>query len=331
MKKIWLMAFFIPAVLLLTSLPRLGSPQAVAVNGSAAAIRGAIESRAPKAAAAATDSFRIKRSASGNIEVISADEYIRGVLCGEMPSSFSDEALKAQAVAAYTFACRRRQVNSAAGYDITDDYTVDQCYISEAEAKEKWGEGADATLERYKDLVSEVSGYMVTYNDTAALTVYHAMSGGKTQNAADVWGGTLPYLRSVDSPGDAAAANYISTVKFSADEVSKRLEKLVKTSGEPSGWFGTAKRTEADYVNSIPVCGKSITGAQLRAALELRSTCFDTEFSEGQFVFTVRGSGHGVGMSQTGADAMAKQGSGYKEILCHYYPGCEVKKVSVGS
>lgn len=328
MRKIGLMAVFIPAVLLLTSLPQLNTPSAAVQTGAGGnAVFELLDEPAPAAELAATDTFRVKRKESGKVETLSANDYICGVLCGEMPSSFSDEALKAQAVAAYTFACRRRQTNSADGYDVTDDYTVDQCYISPEDAAKKWGDSAEATLERYRKLVSEVSGYMVTYEGKAALTVYHATSGGKTQNVSDVWGGSLPYLCGTDSPGDATAANYVTTVQYTADEVSKRISGLCSVSGDSSQWFGKTERTAADYVKSVSVCGKSITGAQLRAALELRSNCFDISFADGKFTFTVRGSGHGVGMSQTGADAMARQGSGYEEILCHYYPGCKVEKV----
>lgn len=327
MKRIGLMAVFLPAVLLLTPLPQLTEPAAAAASTGAAVFSDEITEPAPKAATAAADSFRVLDRETGTVSELSAEDYLCGVLCGEMPSSFEDEALKAQAVAAYTFACRRRQTNAALDYDITNDYTVDQCYLSEKEALERWGSGAEQTLERLHTLVREVSGYMVTYEGTAALTVYHATSAGKTQDAADVWGGSLPYLCGVDSPGDALAEGYITTVQYTADEMALKLSGLCTADGDPQDWFAEPERNAADYVQSITVCGKKQTGAQVRAALELKSTCFEINWFDGMFTVTVRGSGHGVGMSQTGANAMAAQGSGFEEILCHYYPGCTVEKI----
>lgn len=327
MKKILLMICFITAVLLLTPLPKLGRPEATATGLTAVAITDDLQAEAPAAEAAASESFKLKISETGEIITLSAEDYICGVLCGEMPSGFTDEALKAQAVAAYTFACRRKRTNSLKNYDITDDFSVDQCYISPEKARNKFGDSAEEILERFQTIVKDVSGYMITYNGTAALTVYHAVSSGKTQAASDVWGGSLPYLISVDSPGDTATSEYISTVTYSADETAERLGKFVNASGDPESWFGNSVRNSADYVTEISVCGKKITGAELRFAMELRSSCFEISFSDNSFIFTVRGNGHGVGMSQNGAEAMARQGSGYKEILYHYYPGCNVEKI----
>lgn len=330
MKKIWLMAFFIPAVLLLASAPRLKHTQTRAANAAPLTAAELSESAAPPSEEAASESFRIKRSSDGKIETLSAEAYICGVLCGEMSADFSDEALKAQAVAAYTFACRRKQANKEKAYDLTDDFTVDQCYISPEAAQEKWGKAAAGALERFKGLVNEVSGYMVTYNGTAALTVYHAISSGKTQSSADAWGGEVPYLCGVESLGDITASGYASTVKYTPEEVSKRLNGLVKTSGEASAWFSAPVKNSSSYIKQINVCGTEISGGELRKTLELRSSCFEVSYSEGVFIFNVKGSGHGVGMSQMGAEAMAQQGSSFDEILCHYYPGCSVQKIKIG-
>ncbi|MBE6727580.1 MAG: stage II sporulation protein D [Ruminococcaceae bacterium] len=325
MKKIICLSVFLPALLLLTPLPLL-KKDAKAVSAGVF-YSELLKEEAPNAQNALTETFMVKNHETGEIFEISAEDYICGVICGEMPLSFGDEAIKAQAVAAYTFACVRKASNSTKNYDITTDYTVDQCYLSEAQAREKWGNSATDNLQKIRNLVKEVSGYMVTYKDTAALTVYHSASAGKTQNVSDVWGGDLPYLRSVESPGDVLSESFISTVQFTADEMAQKLKNLCSVSGEPTEWFKNAQKTQAGYISQITVCQKTLTGSEIRAALGLKSTAFEINFFDNLFTITVKGNGHGVGLSQYGAAAMAANGSSFKEILCHYYTGCEVKKI----
>lgn len=327
MKKIIWLGLFLPALLLLAPLPLLKKPVAAAT--SAGVYYSELnELEAPTAQTAATDVFTVKDHKTGEISQMTATDYICGVICGEMPISFGDEAIKAQAVAAYTFACRRRQTNAAKNYDITTDYTVDQCYLSEAQAREKWGDSAEENIAKIRTLVSEVSGYMVTYEGTAALTVYHATSAGKTQNVSDVWGGELPYLCSVDSPGDTLSEGYVSTVQLGRDEMAQKLGKICTVSADASLWFSNIKKNAAGYVSEITVCGKTVSGNALREVLSLKSSCFEINFYDNTFTVTVKGNGHGVGMSQNGAAAMAANGSSFEEILCHYYPGCKVEKIS---
>lgn len=325
MKKIIWLGLFLPSLLLLAPLPLLKTPtQAVAAGVYYTELE---VNEAPEAQKAATDSFLVKDHKTNEIYTLTASEYICGVVCGEMPLSFGDEAIKAQAVAAYTFACMRRQTNSGKDYDITTDYTVDQCYVSESEAKQKWGDNAEQSIKKIKELVDSVMGYMVTYNGNAALTVYHSASAGKTQNVSDVWGGSLPYLVSVDSVGDTTSEGFVSSVQLTADEMKEKLKPLCSVSGQASDWFKNPQKNSAGYVSEITVCGKKLTGSQIRAALSLKSTSFEINYFDNTFTVTVKGNGHGVGMSQYGAAAMASNGSGFEEILCHYYKGCKVEKV----
>lgn len=273
------------------------------------------------------DSFRICDMQTDTVSVMTAKEYIFGVVAAEMPALYDTEALKAQAVAAYTLACRRRTDNKDKSYDLTTDYTVDQSYISRADAEKRWGDKAKEYSKKIENAVSEVEGVAVTYNGEPITAVYHAISSGRTEDSRDIWGGSLPYLKPVSSPGDKLSPDYMSEVKVTPEELQKKLGDECRLSGEPSDYFGEPKRTDSGSVLTVPVCGTDIGGGTLRSIFDLRSLNYSVKYTDGNFVFTVRGYGHGVGMSQYGADYMAKQGSGFKEILTYYYTGCKVEKI----
>ena len=274
------------------------------------------------------DTFRICDRQTDTVSVLTADEYIFGVVAAEMPALYEPEALKAQAVAAYTLACRRRADNKDKSYDLTTDYTVDQSYISKADAEKRWGDKAEEYSKKIKDAVADVKNLIVTYEGEPITAVYHAISSGKTEDSRDIWGGSLSYLKPVASPGDKLSPDYISEVKVSAEELQKKLGDECKLSGEPAAYFGEPKRTDSGSVLTVPVCGTDINGAKIRSIFDLRSLNFSVKYADGSFTFTVRGYGHGVGMSQYGANYMAKQGSDFKEILTYYYTGCKVEKIS---
>lgn len=274
------------------------------------------------------DTFRICDMQTDTVSVLTADEYIFGVVAAEMPALYEPEALKAQAVAAYTLACRRRADNKDKSYDLTTDYAVDQSYISKADAEKRWGDKAKEYSKKIKDAVADVKNLIVTYEGEPITAVYHAISSGKTEDSRDIWGGSLSFLKPVASPGDKLSPDYISEVKVSAEELQKKLGDECKLSGEPAAYFGEPKRTDSGSVLTVPVCGTDINGAKVRSIFDLRSLNFSVKYADGSFTFTVRGYGHGVGMSQYGANYMAKQGSDFKEILTYYYTGCKVEKIS---
>lgn len=277
-----------------------------------------------KAYDAKDETFRLYRKESKTVEIISAENYICGVLAAEMPISYEPESLKAQAVAAYGFALYRKETRSAEQFDVTDDYTTDQSYIPLETAQSKWGEKAAEYTEKLKNAYNQTKGQRLTYNGKTALTVYHAISSGRTNSAEDVWGSKVPYLKSVDSSFDKSASGYLSSVKMSAAEVSAKLSGIKKASGKEGEYFSDIKKNSSGRVMKIKYCGENITGAQVSKALSLRSSSFDVKYEDGNYIFTVYGYGHGVGMSQNGANQMAKQGSSYKEILYHYYPDCKL-------
>ena len=260
------------------------------------------------------DTFRICDMQTDTVSVLTADEYIFGVVAAEMPALYEPEALKAQAVAAYTLACRRRADNKDKSYDLT--------------AEKRWGDKAEEYSKKIKDAVADAKNLIVTYEGEPITAVYHAISSGKTEDSRDIWGGSLSYLKPVASPGDKLSPDYISEVKVSAEELQKKLGDECKLSGEPAAYFGEPKRTDSGSVLTVPVCGTDINGAKIRSIFDLRSLNFSVKYADGSFTFTVRGYGHGVGMSQYGANYMAKQGSDFKEILTYYYTGCKVEKIS---
>lgn len=249
------------------------------------------------------------------------NEYLFGVVAGEMPALYEEEALKAQAVAAYTFTLARKNENKEREYDITTDHTADQAFKTKEKAFADWGENAAQYAEKIEKAIKSVEGQAITYNGEIITAAYHAISAGKTQNSEDVWGKERPYLKSVLSEGDKLNKNYISKMEFDETEIQEKL----KTDETPN--FENFIYTDSGYVKTVELCEKTLTGSEISEALELKSSCFEIEKTDGLYTFTVYGYGHGVGMSQAGADYMAKQGADYKEILLHYYTDCKIEKV----
>lgn len=269
---------------------------------------------------------RVLRSESGETIELSISDYLFCVVAAEMPALYETEALKAQAVAAYTYLLYKVGANSQGEYDITDDSKIDQAFVTTEAAREKWGENADTYEEKIRSAVNSVLHEKITYNGELIMAAYHAISSGKTENAVDIWGGNYAYLSSVESNGDKLAPEYLTTVELSSDDFVQKMSSAVSLEGNASGWIGEIDRTESGSVITAVIGGKSISGSEIRKLLSLRSANFDVSVSDSKIVFTVRGYGHGVGMSQYGAHYMAMQGKNYKEIISYYYTGCQIEK-----
>ena len=269
---------------------------------------------------------KIRVLKDGTVTEYSTADYIFGVVAAEMPALYESEALKAQAVAAYTFACYRKINNTNSEYDISANPETAQCFITRDEAISRWGEKADEYSQKIDDCIAAVQGELLTFEGEPIFAAYHAISSGNTNACVDVWGKDLPYLKSVSSVGDCLADKYLSEAVFTADEITEKLKNIADVSGEPQNYFTDIKTTDNGYVKNLTYCGKQISGSEICNALELRSSNFEISFADGKFTFTVKGYGHGVGMSQTGADYMAKQGSSYEEILLHYYSSATLEK-----
>lgn len=269
---------------------------------------------------------KIRVLKDGAVTEVTAKDYIFGVVAAEMPALYESEALKAQAVAAYTFACYRIQNNTNTEYDISADPETAQCFITREEASARWGDKADEYAKKIDDCIAAVQGELLVYEKKPIFAAYHAISSGKTNSCLDVWGNDLPYLKSVISAGDSLADKFLSEVAFTADELAEKLKSIATPEGEPQNYFTDVKTTDNGYVKNLTFCGKQVSGSQISEILDLRSANFEISFADGKFTFSVKGYGHGVGMSQTGADYMAKQGSNYREILLHYYNGATLEK-----
>ena len=320
MKKILGFAVIIICTLLLLPLTSLKSTSNKAI-ATVSPIKDTMDT------AKKQETFMLCNTSTNDVKEISTQEYIFGVVAAEMPALYEEEALKAQAVAAYTFACYRKNKNIDKDYDITDDHLSDQSFITLEEATARWGDNAQVYTEKINKAISEVQDYMITYNDEPILAVYHAISFGNTEDSKNVWGGDYPYLKSVESYGDKLSEGYISTLTVPEEKFKETLSSKVEFIGSPQDFLGKINRTDAGGVKDIKICGNEVSGSQIRELFGLRSSNFEIEYKDGNFNFTVYGYGHAVGLSQNGADYMAKQGSDFKEILNHYYKNCKIEKI----
>lgn len=251
------------------------------------------------------------------------EEYLAGVLLSEMPISFETEALKAQAVASRTFALRQMVGGKHEGYDICSQSSCCQAWTSCRALQEKLGSQWQSCWERAEEAAAATAGQVLTYEGGLIDAVYFSCSGGRTEEAVAVWGGDVPYLQSVDSPGEEQAARFSSEVTVNLEEFRQTLPEA-SLDGNPSSWFGSCSRTKGGGVDELVIGGQIYSGTELRKRFRLNSTMFEISVTDHQIIFEVQGFGHRVGMSQYGANAMALAGSDYREILLHYYPDTEL-------
>lgn len=265
------------------------------------------------------------------VEEMDLGTYLVGVVRAEMPASFQSEALKAQAVAARTYTLYKMLSGGNHGdtADICTDSTCCQAWIAEDRARANWGENADAYEEKIEAAVRDTDGETILYGGVPILAVFHSSSAGLTRAAGEVWVNDLPYLQAVESPEPQdAIPNYYSRSAFSAEDFRKRVlaaEPGADLSGSMSGWLQHPVTDGAGSVETVTVGGVPMKGTRLRSILGLRSACFEWEVQDGELVFFVTGYGHGVGLSQYGANEMAAEGADYREILTHYYTGVTVE------
>jgi len=257
---------------------------------------------------------------------ISMEDYLFGVVAAEMPALYEVEALKAQAVSAYTFACYKKAENDNKEYDISADYKTAQGFITRKEAKSKWGEKADEYEKKINTCIKQVSGELLTFEGKPIFAAYHAISSGVTNSARDVFGKEISYLVPQNSASDKLAKGYLSEAEFTSEEIAEKMQKYTKAKGKAKNYFTEIKATDNGYVKSLNFCDVTLSGSQISEALGLRSANFKISFANDKFKFTVKGYGHGVGMSQNGANYMAQQGKGYEEILLHYYENAVLQK-----
>jgi len=252
------------------------------------------------------------------------EEYILGVLAAEMPADFQPEALKAQAVAARSYALYCAAADKHGDAQLCTDYRCCQAWKSEEAMREGWGAAYDKHHRKLLTAVESTAGQYLAYEGEPVFAAFHSSSAGCTESSGAIWN-PLPYLVSVESPeGDARVPNYTSTLELSALDFRDTLLHACPEadfSGDESGWIGQISLEDSGRVESVLLGGVIYSGTKLRELFALRSTAFSLEYTGESFLFTVTGYGHGVGMSQYGADVMAASGSDYTAILAHYYPG----------
>lgn len=260
------------------------------------------------------------------------DDYLRGVLAAEMPALYHQEALKAQAVAARTYTLKQlpRYGGSGSqkykGADVSTDFADCQAFLSENEMREKWGFVSFFYYwARINRAVEETRGQILLYNGKIIDAVYHANSGGMTEDARYVWGSDTAYLKSIESPFDVEnEKSFKSTFYFAMNEIKEKLG-IQQTS--PDDNIHIVKRSSSGRVLELNIAGQSFTGIQVREKLSLPSTKFEISSEGNIYTFTCYGKGHGVGMSQDGANGLAKNGYNYQQILKHYYKNVELRKI----
>lgn len=266
---------------------------------------------------AARECYDSKREVTVSVEGterrMALSDYLCGVLMGEMPGSFPLEALKAQAVAARTYTLQRLEAGGA----LSDDPAECQAFCDPDQAGTKYGEQADAVMEKLRRAVEETDGQVMIYDGTLITATYFSCSGGRTESAQAVWGSSVPYLLSVDSPGEEDADGFESRMELNRSELMERLEI-------PDTEIREITYTEGGGVETMTIGGRSFSGVELRQRLGLRSTNFQIDISGDTVTVDVKGFGHRVGMSQYGAKAMAERGQSYREILAWYYTGAEL-------
>ncbi len=252
----------------------------------------------------------------GTIETMTLEDYVVGVVGGEMPASFNSEALKAQSIIARTYALKKIEQNQ-----ILKDDVSNQVYKDNNQLKALWGSSFDTYYNKIKKAVEATKGQTLTYGGKYIEAVYHSTSNGMTEDAIAVWGNNFPYLKPVDSHWDLDANTYLRETEKEFYVLSSiiGLDFTAETNIE------VLSRTAGNRIDKIKINDKVFTGIELRNLLGLRSADFDIKIENGKTFITTRGYGHGVGMSQYGANGMAKEGYNYKQILEHYYPNTNIK------
>ena len=262
------------------------------------------------------------------VETTMAD-WLPGAVAGEMPASFEPEALKAQAVAARTYILHLMASPKSAHPDaaVCDDPACCKAHLTAEQMRSNWGDAYDANHAKILDAVRSTDGQYLAYEGEPIEALFHSSSAGMTEDAAEVWS-ARPYLVSVDSPETAEdVPNYVTSVTVSEAEFAETIHSAypdIQLSGESAFWLGAVTRDGSGRVETVDVGGTLIPGTEMRTLFDLRSTAFTLDRTDEGFLFTVTGYGHGVGMSQYGANVMAGDGAGYADILAHYYPGTEL-------
>lgn len=267
------------------------------------------------------------------VEEVALDTYLCHVVSAEMPVDFEKEALKAQAIVARTYTIYKINHKKHDNADICDDSNCCQAWISKEDRLARWDGDKEEKWKKIEECVNETKGKIITYNNEPINAFFHSNSGGKTELPVDVWGGgsNMPYLQVVETAGEDGYTQYNSEVELSNEEIVEKLKEKyadIQIDFNNEEDIKILEYTSSGRVKTIKFGNHEISGTEARTIFGLRSTNFEIEKIDGKIKFTVTGYGHGVGMSQTGADSMAKSGSSAEDIINHFYVGIEIKDVN---
>lgn len=278
---------------------------------------------------------KLLHSKTNEVEEIDLNEYLYGVVSAEMPASFENEALKAQSIVARTYTLYKIINNGGKheGADICDSSNCCQAWISKEDRFNKWDESErESNWNKITKSVDDTSEKIITYNGEPINAFFHSNSGGTTETPLNVWGGSgYPYLQSVETSGEDAYSQYESEVTITKDELINKMKEYYEDFSidfEEEEPIKAEEYTEGGRVKSIKLGNKTLSGVEVRTIFSLKSANFNIEINEEDIKFSVKGYGHGVGMSQTGADSLAKQGITHEEIIKHFYTGVEIISIS---
>lgn len=272
-----------------------------------------------------TFNVSVRRSETGEVDLVPLEEYVLSVVASEMPATFADEALKAQAVAARTYIVNYLLQQTDQDENVITDTTEHQVYKSEQELKSAWGDDFHWKLDKVKKAVDATKGEIITYNSTPITPTFFSMSNGYTENAEDYWGTPLPYLKKVESKWEESLPNFSEQKVFTIDEMNEKLGMSLQKGQEIPMKI---KRTSSERVKEIEINEAILTGREVREKLGLRSNDFTITQKNDHFLFTTKGYGHGVGMSQYGANEMANNGKDYAEVIHYYYQDVAIESIS---
>ena len=276
--------------------------------------------------------IRLLHSQTGEVESLNLDEYLYGVVSAEMPANYEIEALKAQAIVARTYTVYKMYTGSKhENADICDDSNCCQAWISKEDRFARWNEGdRENNWSKILEAVDSTAGKIITYNEEPINAFFHSNSGGSTETVSNVWGGSnYPYLQSVETSGEDGYTQYSSTVILSKEELLQKLQGAypdIQINFDEENAIQIMEYTDSGRVKTVKFGNINISGIEARAIFELKSAKFSIEVGD-NITFNVIGYGHGVGMSQTGADAMAKTGATAEQIISHYYTGVKIENI----
>ncbi|WP_336883706.1 stage II sporulation protein D [Priestia koreensis] len=277
----------------------------------------------------------VYRAKKQEVEEVPLEDYVVGVVASEMKADFEMEALKAQSLAARTYIVRKlvngselKMKKGSKEFDARDT-TADQVYASPEELKIRWGSDYDQNMKKITEAVEATRGKVIVYNNAPIDAVFYSTSNGRTEDAKVVWGSSLPYLQSIDNPWDKDSPKFTAQTSMTVSDFEQKIYAATNKKVSINDDLGKVlSRTPGGRVNELKIDGKTFKGTDIRSALGLKSTDFTWVRKGNELLITTKGNGHGIGMSQYGADGMAKAGKSYTDIIHFYYKNVQIAEAS---